>query len=97
MNDIILSADEGIRALEWIRDREGVGALQVLVSTRAYTNRIDPQWLEVRRVATGATPYPVKCSISDAGEGQWAFREVLAVAVLPGMDLIDEFPFPREG
>lgn len=79
----LLSEARGIEALKWIRDNSWTGGLYVLVSTRPYTGRVDPEWIYVDRVSPGsASVYPVKGKIPDRGNGQWKFSEVLAVAEL---------------
>lgn len=87
---ILLSEERGIEALEWVRDNSWTGGLYVLVSTRCYSGRVEPEWVYVDRVAPGtASVYPVKGKVRDRGNGQWKFSEVLAVAEL---DLGEDTP-----
>lgn len=88
----LLTEEAGKKALEYVREHRDVrGVLQVLVSTRAYTGHVEPEWCEVDHVAVGdASVYPVKARMPERGLGQWSILEVLGVratntgeAVLP--------------
>lgn len=81
---MLLGEREGLTALRWVRDEtmRGDPVARVLVSTRLYTGRIQPEWCDVSSVSQGdAARYPVKAAVHDGGQGQWSFDEVLAVAL----------------
>lgn len=68
------------RVLGWIRDNSWTGGVSVLVPTQFYGEYLnDWTWVEVGRVTTGATPYPIK---DQHGRGQWAMWEVADIRLL---------------
>lgn len=104
----LLTEEAGKKALEYVREHQSVrGVLQVLVSTRAYTGRVEPEWCELDYVAVGdASVYPVKARLPERGIGQWSVLEVLGVratdtgeAVLPmelfSVDQLEGLPWSR--
>lgn len=81
MTATVISDSDGKKLLDWVSEESWQGGIEVYVSTRCYTGNIEPEWVPVRRVSTGATPYPVKGEIPGAGNGQWNVREILAVRI----------------
>lgn len=87
----VLSERDGMKLLDWLRENPSLadvdpGRVEVLVSTRPYTGRLDPVWVPVQRVVAGnAAPYPVRGFIPGAGAGQWSRREILAVRAVPAV------------
>jgi hypothetical protein len=99
---LLLGISDGRRLLGWARGKKFVAPIEIYVSTREYTNRIEPQWLQITRVLVGdASPYPVQAQTIDRGAGQWSFDQVIAVRVRDNYanELRDhpDFPWPTFG
>lgn len=104
-NRRIITEAEQRKLFDWLEHRmelplnEGgggwTGGFDMLVSTRPYSGRVDPEWVPFERIACSGATYPYKGPIPERGQGQWRRSEILAVRVW--LPIHPDFPEEIEG